>query len=322
MDEPGLGCDFVELNACVDVFEDDRGVSSEGAEEPIGFGDVEITIVVEVGKECAPSPVPGVGAVVSCGVVVGVVLILDEQDIAWSLGGWVGDGGDVHIEEAVVVDIADINAHAVGGLHSSCDDGLIGEGAVLVVDVVFGSSRVTDEDQFGVPIAIHVDKLGEESSDAEDFKPGLFGDIGEGVLSLLVWSIVSVDAVADLRFDVSGDEEIEIAVEVIIAPCGAQPVSGVSDEPVDARFDSDIGEGVLPGFVWAVVSIESVFACDRLVGRVSEGGDEEVEVSVVVVVGSRCAEGVLECIEPPIGRTIGEGAVLVVDEEVVGCAAA
>lgn len=50
----------------------------------------------------------------------------------------------------------------------------------------------------------------------------------------------------------------------------------------------------------------------------SEGGDVDIEESVVVEVCDGGAVGVERSINPPLRGVVGEGSVLVVDEELVG----
>ncbi len=97
------------------------------------------------------------------GVVEGVVWVLDEEDISWAADGVVGDIGHEPVEESVVVDVGDIDAHGVGDLDVFNGIGGVGEGAVVVVDVELGCAGVADDHEFWVAIFVHIDEGGEES---------------------------------------------------------------------------------------------------------------------------------------------------------------
>ena len=102
--------------------------------------------------------------------------------------------------------------------------------------------------------------------------------------------------------DVAGDEEVELAVAVVVSP-------GSTGGPVAegyAGFGGDVGEGAV-----VVVMVEAVLA---------EVGDVEVRPAVVVVVGDGCAEAPAVVGDASFGGDVGEGSVVVVVEEGgVGC---
>ncbi len=97
--------------------------------------------------------------------------------------------------------------------------------------------------------------------------------------------------------DVAGDEEIEPAVAVVVAPGGA----GGPVAERDAGFFGDVGEGAV-----VVVVVEAVLA---------EVGDVDVGPAVVVVVGDGYAEAPAVVGDAGFGGDVGEGAVVIVVEE-------
>ncbi len=94
---------------------------------------------------------------------------MDEKHIAGALCSRIGDRCYIHIDQSIIVDIADIDSHAIGGFNASCLIGIVCECAVLVVGVELACSCVCDENEFGIVIAVHVSKLWEKSVD-----PGAF----------------------------------------------------------------------------------------------------------------------------------------------------
>ncbi len=97
--------------------------------------------------------------------------------------------------------------------------------------------------------------------------------------------------------DVAGDEEVEAAVAVVVAPGGA----GGPVAERDSGFLGDVGEGAV-----VVVVVEAVLA---------EVGDVDVGPAVVVVVGDGDAEAPAFVGDAGFGGDVGEGAVVVVMEE-------
>ena len=136
----------------------------------------------------------------------------------------------------------------------------------------------------------------------------------------MVGSIVPEESVGRGDGGVCGDEEVEVAVEVVVAPCGSGAFGCVVvlEESVDPSGLGDIGEVPVAIGVWPVVHHEQVLSGLRWKMRGSERGDVDIEVSVVVEVGDGCAVGMERSIDVPALGVVGEGAVLVVDEEFVG----
>lgn len=112
--------------------------------------------MVEVVDERSPSPVAVVATAQSCGVVEGVVWVLDEEDIPGPVGGVVGDVGHEEVQQAVFIDVGDIDPHRVGDPDALDIGRHVGESAVVVVDVVLGGSGVADDDEVGVSVAVHI----------------------------------------------------------------------------------------------------------------------------------------------------------------------
>ncbi len=103
--------------------------------------------------------------------------------------------------------------------------------------------------------------------------------------------------VGQVVMDVAGDEEVEAAVAVVVAPGGA--VTPVAEG--NAGFFGHVGEGAV-----VVVAIEAVCA---------EVADEDVGPAVVVVIGDGHAEAPAVVGDAGLGGDVGECAVVVVVEE-------
>ena len=128
---------FGEAGGVAVVEEECCGVVPETAgSESVVLEDVFVSVVVEVVDERAPSPVSEVSACGRSLIVEGAVGVLDEEDIATDWWVVVTDVGCVEIEFEVVVDVGDVDPHAVDGFDASGFGGGVGEGAVLVVSVV------------------------------------------------------------------------------------------------------------------------------------------------------------------------------------------
>src|ERR1700730_4682547 len=101
----------------------------------------------------------------------------------------------------------------------------------------------------------------------------------------------------DVEVHVAGDEEIEEAVAVEVAP--SRPCGPAAESY--ASFFRDIGEGAV-----VIIVVEAIFA---------EVGDVDVGPAVVVVVGDGDAEAPALVGDAGFGGDIGEGAVVIIVEE-------
>jgi len=105
-----------------------------------------------------------------------------------------------------------------------------------------------------------------------------------------------------VEVDVIGDEEIEMAVAIVVheGTAGVPALAGGGD----AGFFADVGEGAV-----AIVVIENIFA---------EVGDEEIVETVVVVIADADALSPAGVREAGFGGDIGESAVAIIFEEMRG----
>ena len=90
------------------------------------------------------------------------------------------------------------------------------------------------------------------------------------------------------------DEQIELAVIVIVKPNGA----GGKARGGQAGFSRHIGEGAV-----AIVLVQNA---------VSVGRDEDIRPAVVIVIGNRDAESECSAGDSGFFRDIGEGAIAIV----------
>ena len=123
---------------------------------------------------------------------------------------------------------------------------------------------------------------------------GFAAELAEAVGGALV---TGGGLVGHVVMDVSGDEEVEAAVAVVVSPCG----SGGPVAQGYAGFFGDVGEGAV-----VVVVVETVLA---------EVGDVDVGPAVVVVVGDGYAYAPAVVGDSSFIGDVGEGAVVIVVEE-------
>lgn len=190
----------------------------------------------------------------------------------------------------------------------------------MVVGEVAGGSRVGDDDEFGIAVVVHVCEGGEKSSHIGLVESRFDGDIGKAPGVGFVRSVVAEESVSRDERGECGDDEVEVAVEVVVSPSGSGPfvVVDACEKSVDSCGHSDISEGPVAFFIWSVVHQELELARLWELGCGTERGDEEVDVSVVVKVCGGRGVGMERALDPPAFGLVGEGAVLVVDVERVG----
>jgi len=181
--------------------------------------------------------------------------------------------GDVDVGPAIVVEIGGEDAEAVGavGLEDAGGFGDIAEGTVTVV---------VEENVFAA------DEAGGSAGDEHSFviTGAGFGD-GRG---------------GEIHVDVIGDEEIELAVAIVIDECAAGiPALATGG---DAGFFADVGESAV-----AIVVIENIFA---------EVGDEEIFEAIVVVVADADTLAPAVATDAGLRGDIGESAITIIFKEV------
>src|SRR5260221_188858 len=200
---------------------------------------------------------------------------------------------DVEVLEAAAVDVGGVDGHAcfvaavfAGG--DAGDEGDVFEGAVVIVEEKKIGPGVVGDGDVGPAVAV---EIGENDAHAFCFglaDAGGIADVGEGTVVIVVVELqflaaivagIAVGAIAgtflaapEIVFgrpvDVIENDEIEIAVVVVIEPGGA---GGPAAFVGDTSFCGDIGEGTV-----AVVVIKD--------GAVV-AGDVEVGKAVVIVIG-------------------------------------
>ena len=296
-----------------------------GIDVAVGDEDVEPAVVVHVEEADAPAEVAGVDAEAG---EVGVVVEVAAAEVQIEGVGVAGEVGLDDVEEAVAVEVSDGNAHAglglaVGRVGDAGLDGDVFEGAVLLVLVEGGGGGVVGDVDVGPAIVVEVGDADAEAIGADGVEDArFFGDVGEGAVAIVVvedvfttlqagWAAGDLNAFVgaaggfgvgrglDVEVDVVGDEEVEMAVAVVVEEGAAGVPTGGGLE--EAGFGGDVGEGAV-----AVVAVEDVLAVV---------GDEEVVPAVVVVVADAAALSPAAAGEAGFSGDVGEGAVAVVLEE-------
>ena len=181
--------------------------------------------------------------------------------------------GDVDVGPAVIVEVGDGDGECVGadGVPHAAFLRDVGEGAVAVVAV---------EDVFATL------QTGGAAGYLNAFV-GAAGGFGKG-------------GGLDVEVDVVGDEEVEVAVAVVVEERAAGVPSGLRLQ--EACFGGDIGEGAV-----AVIAIEDIL---------SVVADEEIVPAIVVVVADAATLSPAAAAKAGFGCDVGEGAVAIVFEEV------
>src|SRR5216683_2966269 len=293
----------------------------------VGEEQIGPAVVVEIEKRDAPAEVlrvepesRGKGFVVE-----GAVAI-----VAVERGGIVGEIGFEQIEFAVAVVVGNGRAHA--GLlapvvveSGAGDDGNVGERAVVIVVVKNAGGAVAGDINVRPAVVVVI-----KSGNAEGVMPvglidaGFGSDIFENAVAKIViknifrprqaaWAahhrhafphaggpLAGSGRGGQIEIDVVGDEQIELAVAVVVNK-GAAGAPGFSVAG-NLGFLADVGEGAV-----AVVVVEDVFAVVR---------DVEIFPAVVVVVADAYALARPGVSQAGFCGDVGESAVMVVAIEV------
>ena len=193
----------------------------------------------------------------------------------------------VVVEEAVTVDVGDGNAHAGlkiietgGGADVGEDPAAIAVAAVVAkhpVRYAVGAAEVVHDEQVDVVVAVVVGEGGGQGAaslvgDAAEIDAGGGGHIREGAVAVRMPKLV--DEAGDRKAGhMVADEEVQVAVFVVVSPGGRAGVVGAVVG--QARFLRGVLEGELTGF-------HQQIAVQAVARQVS---DVDVLVAVIVVVG-------------------------------------
>ena len=265
-----------------------------GVDVAVGDEDVEPAVVVHVEEADAPAEKAGVDAEAG---EVGAVVEVEPAQVQVERIGVAGEVGLDDVEEAVAVVVADGDAHAglrlaVGRVGDAGFDGHIFERAVLLILVEGGGGGVVGDVDVGPAVVVEVGDADAERIGADGVPhAGFFADVGEGAVAVVVIEDVfaalqagraagHLDAFVgaaggfgsgrglEVEVDVVGDEEVEVAVPVVVEKCAAGVPARVRLKK--ACLLGHVGEGAV-----AVVAEEGVLAVVA---------DEEIVPAIVVVV--------------------------------------
>src|SRR6266404_2543211 len=258
------------------------------------------------------------------------VLEIRAAEIAVERRGISGEICFDEIEIAVEIVIGGGDAHAglglaVGAESAARFQGDIDERSVLLVLIQRAGCRIVGNVNVRPAVVVQIGSEHAEAKSAVSLEDaGFFADVGESSIAVVV--IKNVLAAVESRrtardhdafveagtgfgngrglqveIDVVGDEEIEVAVAIVVHESAAGvPALAVSG---DARFFADVREGAV-----AVVVVENVF---------SEVGDEEIVGAVVVVVAHAHGLPPSGMEQAGFGGDVRESAVAIVFEETV-----
>ena len=234
----------------------------------------------------------------------------------------VGEVGDDHVGEAVVVVVLEVDAHAGEGSSVTVDGHLGGEadlfeGAVALVAVEVFEHGVVGDGDVDFAVAVEVG-----DGDAEAFagfvEADFCGDFGEVAIAVVVedegrdglegvgvavgavaFAMLATEDVVEVPLHVAEDDEVEEAIVIEVDPGGGGGPAAASG----AGLRGDVGEGAV-----AVVVVEMVAAV---------AGDVEVFVAVVVVISDRYSHVVAYALQAGLLGDIFEGAAGFLMEEAV-----
>src|SRR5229473_3114309 len=271
-------------------------------------------VVVHVEKPAAPAEI--LGMLPEAALVSGV-LEIGAAEIVVKRGCVAGKICFDEIEIAVEIIIGGGDAHArlglaVGAESAACFYGDVGESAVLLILIESAGGGIVGDVNVRPAVVV---EIGGEHAEAEGAvglqDAGFFADVAERSVAVVV--IENVFAAVESRragfgdrcglqieIDVIGDEEIEVAVAIVVDESAAGVPALASAR--DARFFADIGEGVV-----AIVVVEDIF---------SEVGDEEIVEAVVIVVADADSLSPAGMKQAGFGSDVSESTVAVVLEKV------
>jgi hypothetical protein len=165
-----------------------------------------------------------------------------------------------------VIVVGGVNAHAGAGYAvftegDSSDDGFFGESAVAIVAIELVGLGVVGEEEIGPAVIVVVNDGDTESFGGGIAEAGFVGDVLEGAVAAIVPEAdgralvgfgravrfaFAVERAIEVGFDgplnVIGDDEIELAVFVVVHPGGAGAEFFLTEE---AGFLGDVGEGAV-----------------------------------------------------------------------------
>ena len=310
------------------VFEVGFGFVDFGIDVAVGHEDVEPAVVVHIEEADAPAEEASIDAEAA-----GISAVFEDGVAEIGVEG-IGVAGEIRfydIEIAVAIVIADGDAHAglglgFGGESGAVFDGDVLEGAVVLVEVERGGSGIVGDVNVGPAVVIEIGGGDAEAVGADGVPhAGFLADVGERAVAVVVIEEIFSAGEAgrsagyddafvgagtffgersgfQVEVDVVGDEEIEMAVFVVVDPGAAGVPARFGAGLEEAGAFGDVGEGAV-----AIVVIENVLAVV---------GDEEIVVAVVVVVAD--AAGLSPAgadVEAGTFGDIGEGAVAIIFEE-------
>src|ERR1700674_3701875 len=305
------------------------GAVGDRIDVAIGDENIEETVIVEVEEAGSPCEkwnrgVAEAGAEGNVGEISAAVVAVKGLVI-------VGEGGDEEVKLAVAIVIADADAHGslcaaffVNG--EAAEVAYVLERAVVAVAVEIVRSGVVGDDQVQPAIVVEIGEDGSEAvatfavSDAR-----LQADVGERAIPIVVEEMIAFaeeahgaakngdasvlagafgdapfsgeDGALEIVFHVTGNEEIEQTVVVVVAPGWARGPTAESD----TCLFGDVGERAV-----VVVVVKAVLAKVR---------DVDVRPSVVVIVGYCHAKPPALIRNAGLFGDVSEGAIVIVVEE-------
>ncbi len=254
-------------------FVGDFGMIRGDVVEDVAVDDEQIApaVVIEIEKSRAEGAIQKIGlADAGCDRVVGERAI---AIIAIEAVEFVIEMADEKVRQAVVGDVRRVGAHACFGAAFFAEAGAgcvrhVLERPVALIDVKKVSLRVVGDKYVRPAVIVQVDGDNGEALAVFIGEAGFFGYVAERAVAIIVieargsageivrvaigahlrdvlvarTKIAAGDGVIHVVFHVVGDEQIKLAIVIVVEPCGGGgPVAIVAD----SRFFGDVGEGAV-----------------------------------------------------------------------------
>ena len=190
-----------------------------GGGPAVDLENIQPRVVIEVHRNGPPSPAPVVHPGGDGALDEQVIALAHVQHVAGVVRGrrLAVNRRDVPVEPPVVVEVSDGLTHAVVVEPGPRAPRLVGEGAVTIVHEVPAGLEVGRDQQLRVAVAVHVDEGRLKAPDVVD----RIAERGHGHVVKGPVAVIPIEPVALVVAPPGGDEEVEIAVEVVVAESGS-----------------------------------------------------------------------------------------------------
>ena len=286
--------------------------------EAVDYVKIGPAIIVKITKLGSPAPESGAGIGFLGDIGEGAVVVVMPQHVAF-LHIFIGDVGDVNVEETIVVVISDFGVHALAGVEADGLFGGIGKRAIAIVKEDLIGAIVAGDVQILITIVVEVPVAQIERPAGEFAETGFVGDVRE-----LAFSVVMPEC---------DSTTIDRVIEVIRQNVGIRQFNQVLgleviaehhvDEAIIVVVEGDRSDSVAK--TGEAGTSSNVFELTRTLvvikDRRSKAANQEVFFAVIVVIEPKSVRhnglGIVATSDPGFVRHFREGHIAVVVEQVV-----